>query len=185
MFRTLIVAVMLMFAGVVGAQGVPTASKPLTNGQKSTLKAAILAEPALAESVSNRIDSAIATYCNAAANPVQKAWRESMSAKEVFDATALTEYIARSAAERQGYDLLLTMSPVDASKAKVRAAVVDIFSGASNSTSRGAILNAMTESATWCEVKLGGTNATTDTVIAWRRNWTGVLTPDDISNLLN
>ncbi len=157
----------------------------LTNGQRNTLRAAILAEPALAVVVSIRDDSAIATFCNAAASPAQKAWREAVPARDVFDATVLTEYIARSAAERQGYDLLLTMSPVDSSKAKIRSVVVDIFSGAQNSTSRAAILNALTENATWCEQKLGGSNATTDGITAWKRNWTGTLGPNDISNLLN
>lgn len=161
---------------------------PMTNGQKNTLRTAILAEPALATAVSIRDDMAIANYCNAAATPTQKAWKEIYSAADLFSATVLTEYIARSAAERQGYDLLISMAGnmgIDPSRAKIRNAIADIFSGASNSTSRAAILNNMTQDATWAEVKIGGTNATTDTVTAWRRNWTGILTVSDISALLN
>lgn len=157
----------------------------LTKNQANTLRAAILAEPALAAAVAIRDDNAIAVFCNAAASPAQKAWREAVPARDVFDATVLTEYIARSAAERQGYDLLLTMAPVDASRAKVRAAIVDIFSGAQNSTSRAAILSGMTENATWCEKVVGGTNATTDGVTAWKRNWAGTLSVNQISELLN
>ncbi len=175
-----ILVILALALAAVGAH-----AQSLTKSQANTLRTAILAEPALAAAVAIRDDNAIAVFCNAAASPVQKAWREEMPAKDIFDATSLTEYIARSAAERQGYDLLLTMSPVDASKAKVRAAIADIFSGAANSTSRAAILTAMTEGATWCEVKVGGTNATTDSVTAWRRNWTGTLNTNDISNLLN
>ena len=177
-FRTALAFLFLVLSAVAGAQS-------LTPAQKVTLKAAILAEAPLAAAVAIRDDTAISVYCNTAANPAQKAWREAVPARDIFDATVLTEYIARSAAERQGYDLMLSMQTVDASRARIRSAVVDIFSGATNSTSRALVLNAMTENATWCEQKLGGTNATTDGISAWRRNWTGVLRPDEISNLLN
>lgn len=178
MVRFLLVAMLALFAGHAGAQS-------LSTQQKNTLKAAILAEPALASALAVRDDQTITAYCNTAASPVQKAWREAVPAKDVFDATAVVEYIARSTAERQGYDLMLTMAPVDATRAKIRNAVTDIFSGGVNSTSRAAVLTAMTENASWCEVKLGGANATTDTVTAWKRNWAGSVQPAQISDLLN
>lgn len=178
MVRILLGAVLALFIGTAGAQS-------LTVQQKSTLRTAIFAEPALAAALAVRDDQTIAAYCNAGASPTQKAWRKAVPAKDMFDATVVVEYIARSAAERQGYDLLMTMAPVDASRAKIRNAVADIFSGATNSTSRVAVLTAMTENASWCEVKLGGANATTDTVTAWKRNWTGDVQPAQISDLLN
>lgn len=175
----------ILFAIALMCTSLFAAAADLTKNQANTLRAAILAEPALAAAVSIRDDQAIATYCNTAATPAQKAWREAMPSKDIFDATVLTEYIARSAAERQGYDLLLSMSPVDASRARIRNALADIFSGSTNSTSRALVLNAMTESVTWCEKQLGGTNATTDVVTAWKRNWTGTLSVNSISELLN
>ncbi len=157
----------------------------LTNGQKNTLRTAIQNEAALASALAVRDDTTIANYCNAAASPVQKLWKPTYLADDLFQATVLTEYIARSAAERQAYDLLVTIGTMDPTKNKLRSGIADIFSGASNSTSRAAILNDMTRNATWCEQKLGGTNATTDTVTAWKANWTGVLSPFEISTLLN
>lgn len=157
----------------------------MTPQQKTTLRAAILAEPALAADVAIRNDPAIAAYCNAAANPVQLAWKTAYSGKELFEAALLTEYIARSAGERQALDLMINVGVLDASKAKVRAAIADVFSGVSNSTSRGIILNDMTRKATWAEQKLGGADATTSGVTAWKLSWDGVVTPFEISTLLN
>lgn len=176
--------IFMFFALALTTLGV-FAQSTLTNGQKNTLRTAIAAEPALATALSIRDDAAISVYCNAKASPVQKAWRQTYSAAELFGATVLTEYIARSAAERQGYDLLIQMGAINPARNRIRAAIADIFSGASNSTSRGLVLNNMTEDATWCEVKLGGTDATTSTVTAWERNWAGRLGPSDISTLLN
>lgn len=182
MFRqfTVFAALAVAAIGFASAQ-----SSGLTNGQKNTLRTAIQTEPALAAAYAIRDDQTIAAYCNATASPVQKVWRTTYSADDLFQATALTEYIARSAAERQAYDLLVAIGTMDPTKGKLRSGIVDIFSGSTNSTSRAAILNDMTRNATWCEQKLGGTNATTDVVTAWRSNWTGTLSPFEISTLLN
>lgn len=157
----------------------------LTTAQGATLKAAILAEPELAQLLSIRNDQAIAEYCNAAASPVQKAWKTTYTGKELFETTVLTEYIARNAAERQAFDLMVNVGTMDPSKVKIRATIADIFSGASNSTSRGIILGDMTRNATWAEQKLGGSDATTSGVTAWKLRWSGDVTPFEISTLLN
>lgn len=177
-FRFLAALAIALIASVSHAQS-------LTPAQEATIRTAILAEPALASALAVRDDQTIAAYCNADASPVQKAWRNVYPSADLFQTAVLTEYIARSAAERQAFDLLMSVGVVDASRGKIRNAIADIFSGGTNSTSRGLILNDMTRNATWCEQKLGGTNATTDTVSAWRLNYSGTLTPSQISSILN
>jgi hypothetical protein len=157
----------------------------LTRSQATTLRAAILAEPALAAALAIRNDTAIANYCNAAASPVQKAWKTVYTGIELFEAATITDYMARSDVERQAFDLLESVGVMDPSRNKIRNAIAEIFSGSTNSNSRTNILNDMTRNATWAEVRLGGTEATTSDVTAWRLNWDGVLTPIEISTLLN
>lgn len=97
----------------------------MTKAQKTTLRAAILAEPALADELAVRDDAAITAYCNATATPAQKVWKDTYTSREMFEAAALTDYIARSAAERQAFDLLMAVGMVDPSKNKIRAAAAD------------------------------------------------------------
>lgn len=157
----------------------------LSNSQKNALRTAILAEAALSALVQARNDPAIANYCNADANPVQKVWKDSMSSSALFDATSLNDYIGRSAAERQAYDLLMSVGTVDPTRASIRNGVVNIFSGPTNSGSRGTILTAMTRNASWLEQKLGGTPQTADTVTAWKAVAYGPISVSEISDLLN
>lgn len=157
----------------------------MTKSQKATLRAAILAEPALADELAVRDDAAITAYCNAPALPAQKVWKDKYTSRELFEATALTDYIARSAAERQAFDLLISVGVVSPEKNKIRAAVADIFSGATNNGSRAAILTDMTRDATWTEKLLGGSDATTSAITAWKANWLGTLSPYEVSTLLN
>jgi hypothetical protein len=157
----------------------------LTTQQRATLKAAILAEPALAEPLSIRNDQVISEYCNAPT--AQRAWRSSYTDNDLFSATDINLYIARSVAERQAYDLLITIGEFDPRIATIRSGIVNIFSGTAQNIrdQRATVLNSMTRMATWAEQLFGGTNATTDTVAAWLLNWEGTLSPNDISGLLN
>lgn len=180
MFRVLRAAAAAILTAVISCAAF---AQQLTPAQETTLRAAILAEPALAAPLSIRNDPAIADYCNAATT--QLAWRTVYSSDDLFQSTVLVEYIARSAAERQAYDLLVSIGMMDPSRARLRNAIADIFSGSTNSTSRGLILNDMTRFATWAERLFGGTNATTDTVTAWRLNWSGTISPSTVSSILN
>lgn len=159
----------------------------LTDGQKATIKTAILTEPALAEAVAIRDDNTITAYCNAIRSPNQKIWKPVYTADDLFQATDINIYIARSVAERQAYDLLVTMDNLDPTRSSIRSGIVNIFSGIGTApvAQRAAILNDMTRPATWVEFKLGGVNSTTDTVTAWIANWTGTLSAFDVSSLLN
>lgn len=154
----------------------------LTNSQNNTLKADILANSAVAAYVASGQDNAIKDWYNTDSTTL--AWKNAFSADDLFDNTQLTEYIARSNAERQAYDMLLSRGRFNPEKASIRRGINDIFSGPTNSTSRGAILTAMTEFATRAEVLFGGNNATTDTVTALKRNWSGKLTDSDIARAL-
>lgn len=156
----------------------------LTTDQLATLRAAILAEPAVAQFLADGRHNAIKDFYNAYADPAVKAWRPYYDANDLFSATKLTEYIARTAGERQAYDMLLSRGALDATRKAIRDAVADIFSGQSNSTSRAAILNDMTENATRAHVLFGGSSVTTDTVTALKRNYTDLLTDHDIYEAL-
>jgi hypothetical protein len=178
MIRAFFATVLILIAGIAsGAE--------MNNQQKNTLRAAILSEPALAANVLIRDDTAIANYCNAIASPVQKVWKTTYTGLELFEAVNISDYIGRSVAERQAFDLMESVGVMDPSRAKVRSAIADIFSGATNSGSRSVILNDMTRNATWAEQKLGGTEVGTSGVTAWRLNWDGILTASEISALLN
>lgn len=159
----------------------------LTQAQKSAIKTAILTEPALAEAVAIRDDNTITAYCNTARSPTQKIWKPVYTADDLFQATDINIYIARSVAERQAYDLLVTMDNLDPTRSSIRSGIVNIFSGTAQLVvaQRATILNDMTRPASWVEFKLGGVNATTDTVSAWVANWTGELSAFDVSSLLN
>lgn len=159
----------------------------LTEAQKATIKTAILTEPALAEAVAIRDDNTITAYCNAARSPAQKIWKSAYTADDLFQVTDINIYIARSVAERQAYDLLITMDNLDPTRSSIRSGIVNIFSGTAQLVvaQRAAILNDMTRSASWAEYQLGGVNSTTDSVTAWVANWTGELSAFDVSSLLN
>jgi len=159
----------------------------LTDGQKATIKTAILTEPALAEAVALRDDNTITAYCNATRSPNQKIWKPVYTADDLFQATDINIYIARSVAERQAYDLLVTMDNLDPTRSSIRSGIVNIFSGAAQLVvaQREAILNDMARSASWTEYILGGVNQTTGSVTAWVANWTGELSAFDVSSLLN
>lgn len=151
----------------------------LTKTKLAILKADILVNPAVAAYVTSGQDNAIKDWYNADSTTL--AWKTSFSADDLFDNTLVTEYIARSGAERQAYDMLLSRGAFNPEKVSIRRGISDIFSGISNSTSRGTILTAMTEFATRAEVLFGGNSATTDTVTALKRNWSGKLTDSDIA----
>jgi hypothetical protein len=182
--RLIGVVLVMLWSSLLGAQ-------ELTNAQKANLKTAILAEAPLASAVAARRDADIAAYCNAPVVPAQIGWKVANTPRDIFEATNLNEYIARSVAERNAYDLILRIAgesdgvAIDATRGAIRSAIVNIFSGATNSNSRAAILTAMTEPVTWCQSKLGGPSATTDTVTAVRRSWAGTLSVNQVSDLLN
>lgn len=154
----------------------------LSNAQLTALKNNILANPNVSAWVAGGVDNSVKDWYNQ--NTVTMAWKSSFSSDDLLDAVKFPEYLARSNAERQAFDLLVTKGSFNPEKASYRKAIADIFSGATNSTSRVAILTAMTEPATNAEVLFGGNNVTTDTVTALKRNWTGKITDSDVAKAL-
>lgn len=152
----------------------------MTPAQLQTLRVAVLADPAGAAAIAAGDTFAMQAFLNAKASPTVKAWRTTYSGDALYEAHKPVEYIARSAAERAAFDLMVART-VAPTKAAIRKGVEDIFSGGANSTSRAAILNDMLESATRAEVFIGGpTNVTaTDAISGLKRDWTGLVSVDE------
>ena len=113
----------------------------LSESQKQTLKAYILADPVLSTKVSGPgTDYAgITDALNALAVPDFWGWRTSVSHSEIVTATSgdgttwsWPAFIARSQGERDGWRQIFADGPINASLASVRQAFADIFSGSQN-----------------------------------------------------
>jgi hypothetical protein len=169
----------LVFVAIMASCGFAHAE--LTPAQKSTFLTAINAEtnPGLVTCRQARDDGCIAVFYNAAT--ATKAWREAVSGKEIFEAMNLTNYDGLTAGKRDAWSLMLTFSPLDFSRGKIRSAVNDIWSAAD----RDAILNAATEFASKFEMLFGGNSFTTGGVTAIRRALPYVLNINDVSATLN
>jgi hypothetical protein len=103
------------------------------------------------------------------------------------------EYIARSVAERNAFDLMAGSDRIhDFTVAAKRNGVADIFSGSTNSSSRTAIFNVAQEYATNAQLALGGTTVSvggnanmSETVSAFKRNFSGQVTQEEANKLVN
>ena len=152
----------------------------LTTQQLATLRTAALADPTAAAIITAGNTFAMQDWLNAKAVPVVKAWRVAYSGDEMYAAHKPVEYIARSAAERSAFDLMVART-VAPTKIAIRKGVEDIFSGGTNSTSRSAILTDMQENATRAEVAIGGAIQATavDAISGLSRDWTGIVSTDE------
>jgi len=163
----------------------------MTPQQLATLKTAIIADPTAGPMRTAGDSASLLAWCNGPSST--RAWRTSVGGAEVYDAHKPVEYIARSAAERQAFDLMCFGDRVhDFTVAAKRNGVADIFSGATNNTSRTAIFAVAQEMATNAQLALGGSTvsvggnaAMSETISAYRRNWSGQVTQDDANKLVN
>lgn len=158
----------------------------LTQAQRALVRTAIQADGAANALYTSGQTGALMDWCNAKQTPTVKAWRTAYSGDELYVAHKPVEYIARSAGERQAFDLMVNRR-IDPTKVAIRKGIEDIFSGASNSTSRAAILNDMQEKATRAEVAIGGPTATTavDAISGLNRNFVGSITIDDVRAIVS
>lgn len=162
----------------------------LRNSHRQSLRSAILSDQAIAALVEANDDQAIADYMNQPADPAVSAWRENFAPADLFEATKLTDYIARNNGERAGYDLLMSRESIDATRKAVRDAILEIFAGTSNNSSKAAIVAAMQEAATRAQVAIGGTSRTVGpdaqgfSATALVRRFSGQLSAADVSILL-
>jgi len=131
-----------------------------------------------------RNDNALAEYINGKANPVVKAWRTSLPTNDADDAPDYSTYDSLVPGKRDSWNLFLRTNR-DLTRTKVRKWITDVWGNATANSNAEAILLAGTENATRAEVLMGGTDATTGTVTASKRNWVGTVGVTELSGALN
>ena len=112
----------------------------LTSAQLAILRADIAADPVLSAFPNNADGNfAIAAVYNLPASPAYTVWRTTVPESDFTDLTSAeattwswTAYIARSQGERDGWGRMFAGGSVNPSRANVRQAFLDIFSGAQN-----------------------------------------------------
>jgi hypothetical protein len=153
----------------------------MNDTQKQILADALRAEtePAVVTAVTNRDDVGLANWCNAPT--LTDAWNPAMADQALFEAINITKWDALSEGKRSTWGLMFDFSPIDFSRQKMRKAVEDVW-GTADSV---AVLQNCTRKATQAEVYEGGTVVTQNTVSATKLNWSGMLSTDEISDVLN
>lgn len=148
----------------------------LTDAQMTTLATHIRAstDPAVVAALAIRNDVLLAELYNAAT--ATDAWRSTMAAADLFDATDVTKFDGLSAGKREAWRLMLDFAPVDMSKVKTRKAAQDVW----GNTDSIPVLEACRRKATQAEVALGGESKTTNTVTALKLEWEGTLSYTDV-----
>jgi hypothetical protein len=163
----------------------------MTPAQLATLKASIIADPVAGPIRASGDTYSLLAWCNGPSST--SAWRTSVTGGEIYDAHKPVEYIARSAAERQAFDLMVCGDRVhDFTVSAKRKGVSDIFSGATNNTSRTGIFAVAQEMASNAQMVLGGSNVSvggdanmSETITAYKRNWSEKVTQDDANRLVS
>lgn len=140
----------------------------MTPSQLSAIKAAIVADPVL-NAKPNNSDGAfdIALALNLLAVPDYIVWRSDVPTKDCKKAMVWTEYIGRSAGEREAWVFMLSNGILNTADVNVRQGIQDIFSGAGGVGSRTALVAIAKRKATRAEKALAtgtGTDATPATM---------------------
>jgi hypothetical protein len=158
----------------------------LTTAQTAALAAALRAETdaSVIAALAIRNDTALVAWCNSA-GPVD-AWNDSMYGQALFeDGTDITKYDGITAGKRAAWDLMLRFAPIDFGKQKNRKAAQDVW----GNTDSVAVLQACRRKATRAEVyitpNIVGNQATTNTVMALKLNWSGQVSLNELSDALN
>lgn len=123
----------------------------LTDAQKATLKAAILADSGAAPLYTNGDLTGLADYLNAPASPAFIVWRTDVPTKDIKKAINWSEYIGRSVGERGAFELIISNGIVNAADLNVRTGFTDIFSGPSGANTRAALTAIAKRTATRAE----------------------------------
>jgi len=148
-------------------------------GKKIKLKSLQIRGFMASNATAIRNDVALAEWCNAAS--AQDAWHPAMTGKLLFEAAAIGKFDNLTAGKRDAWRMMLDFQPLDFARNKLRKAVVDVW-GLADSI---AVLQACVRKASNGEEYLGGTEATENTVSAWRLNFSGQISMNDVSNALN
>lgn len=124
----------------------------MTNTQLQLLKTEITNDPALSGTPMNADGYfAVAAALNLPSSPAFTVWRTAVSTSDCKKATVWTEYIGRSAGERDAWSFMLSNGIINAADANVRQGIQDIFSGAQGVASRTALLTISKRIATRAE----------------------------------
>ena len=102
-------------------------------------------------------------------NSATKAWMGAASKRDLFEAMNIATYDSVAAGKKDSWKLMMDLAPIDFSRLGMRKGILDIFVIADANT----MLAALTEWASNAELLLGGNNATSGTVTALKRNWSG------------
>jgi hypothetical protein len=153
----------------------------LTDPQMQTLATALRAEQnaSVVAALAIRDDITLTAWVNAASTT--SAWSPAMSERDLFEATNVTKFDGLTAGKRDAWRLMLSNSPIDMSRQKMRGAVQDTW----GNTDSIAVLQACTRFATNGEMYLGSSDATTNTVTAKKLNVPGLISLNDVSASLN
>ena len=158
----------------------------MTPAELTALKAHILAntDPAVQAALAIRNDTELQRLYNLPASPTVAAWLKAATARQIFEATNITQFDSVSAGKRETWRMLMDFAPIDFGRNQMRNALMDVWS-AQNASQRNSILTALTEPATVAQVALGGTNRTSEGVTALDRNFWGQVSIADIGAALN
>lgn len=157
----------------------------LTNTQLATLKAAIQANPTANGYLVAGDTASLIAWCNAAASPAQAAWRISVPPNDLDDAADYTTFDSLTQGKRDEWSIFLRYAPRDMTKNAKRKVVTDVWGSSTTGSVSESILLASTEPATNAQVALGGNTASTGTVTALKRNFTGQVDQTDANKLVN
>lgn len=156
----------------------------LTAAQKTTLKAALLAEtdPIVVTALSLGDDVSITAWCNGAS--AVDAWMASASKQALFEACNIVQFDGLTQGKRDAWMLLQDNTPVDFRRNKMRNGVDDIWGAALSP----AVLSALLEKATRAELYItpnsAGNQKTTRTVVGLDRAFVGQLSISEIASVL-
>jgi hypothetical protein len=108
-----------------------------------------------------------------------------VAAKTLDEGADYSTFDSVAAGKRDAWSLFLQYARRDMSKNKNRKVVIDVWGNAIAASVAESILQASLVLATHAEAYLGGGSASTGTVTAIKRNWTGQVTLDEVATILN
>jgi hypothetical protein len=157
----------------------------LTPEQQTTLKTAILADPALAPLTSGPTTDLVALQIalNVDKAPNVKAWVESVSPETTDEACNWSQFDSIVAGKRDSWSFFLSR-PRNFTRAKVRLWVTDVWGNSTAGSNSEAILLAALENASVAESIIGGPTRTTGTVSGIARSFIGDLSLQDVRDAL-
>lgn len=157
-----------------------------TPTQQATIKAYVLADPVLGPLTSGPgtdygfIANTLAAY----ASPTVLAWKTSVPAIVSDDAPSYSTFDTIAAGKRDSWGFFLAQTR-DFTRKKVRDWITDVWGAAIANSNAEKILQAGTENMRVVEVILGGTDATTGTVTAKKRDYVGSIDLSEIALMFN